>query len=57
MPQISVQWVLAIVGAIMLALALKDAVRFRRMTPAIRTRLLVAAIFAAVLVWLHMHQP
>lgn len=51
------KWVLAIVGAIMLALALKDLARERKITPAVKTRLIVAAIFAAVLVWLSIHQP
>jgi hypothetical protein len=49
--------ILAIVGAIMLALAFKDFARERRITPAVKTRLIVAAIFVAVLVWLSLYQP
>ncbi len=51
------RWILAIVGAIMLVLAFKDYLRARRVTPAVRTRLIVAAIFAAVLVWLSLYPP
>ena len=48
--------ILAVVGAVMLALAIKDYARERRITPAVKTRLIVAAIFAAVLVWLSLNQ-
>lgn len=51
------EWVLAIVGMLMLALALKDLARERRVTPAVKTRLIVAFVFAAVLVWLALFQP
>ena len=45
------QWVLGVVGAIALALAVKDLATHRRLTPAVKTRLILAAIFAAVLTW------
>jgi branched-subunit amino acid transport protein len=50
------EWILAIVAAVMLALVLRDVVRERRITPAAKARLLVALIFAAVLVWLSLQQ-
>jgi hypothetical protein len=53
---ISPQWILAIVGAIMLGLALKDLARHRKITPAVKSRLLVALVFAAVLAWLLLQQ-
>lgn len=48
---ISPQWILAVVGAVMLALAIKDISAHRRITPAAKARLWVALIFAAVLAW------
>lgn len=54
---ITPQWILAIVGAIMLALALKDLAKHRKVTPAVKSRLILVFIFAAVLVWLSIHQP
>jgi hypothetical protein len=36
---------------------LKDLAQHRRFTPAVKTRLLVALIFAAVLVWNKQHLP
>ena len=48
---ISVQWVLAVVGAIMLGLAILDLVTHRKITPAVKTRLIIAVIFAAVWFW------
>lgn len=50
-------WILAAVGAILLALALKELARERRITPAVKTRLLVAALFAAVLTWHALQAP
>lgn len=47
--------VLAIVAAIMLVLGLADVARHRRITPAAKARLLVAAIMGAVLAWLRWH--
>ena len=52
MPHISPVWVLTIVAAIMLALGLKDLAIHRRITPAVKARLLVAIIFSAVVAWL-----
>lgn len=43
--------VLAIVGAVLLGLAVKDIVQHKRITPAAKGRLMTAVIFAAVLVW------
>lgn len=54
---INPQIVLAIVGAIMLGLALKDLATHRQITPAVKTRLIIAAIFAAVLIWNAWHIP
>ena len=55
--KINAQIVLAIVGAIMLGLAIKDWAVHRRITPAIKTRLIIAAIFAAVWFWNAWHLP
>ncbi len=41
-----------VVGAILLLLALKEYARERRFTPAVKTRLIVVGLFAAVLAWL-----
>lgn len=56
MSQISTQWMLALVGAIMLGLALKDIIAHRQLTSAGKTRLVIAILFAAVLAWNHAHQ-
>lgn len=49
--QISPQWVLAVVGAVMFALAIKDLAAQRKITPAAKARLLLVLIFALVLAW------
>lgn len=43
--------VLAVVGAVLLALALRDVLRQGRITPAAKGRLITVLIFAAVLAW------
>jgi hypothetical protein len=50
---INPQLVLAIVGGVLLALALLDVAKHRRITPGAKGRLITALIFAAVLAWLH----
>lgn len=51
------QVVLLAVGGIMLALAIRDLIKHRSLTPAVKTRLLVAALFAAVWLWNTRHLP
>lgn len=43
--------VLAVVGVVLLALAVMDIVKHKRITPAAKGRLTTALIFAAVLIW------
>ena len=50
---VSATLVLGAVAGLMLALAAADLMRHRRLTTASRTRMLVALIFALVLVWQH----
>lgn len=47
--------VLAIVGAVLLGLAVMDIVKHKRITPAAKGRLMTALIFAAVLLWQAWH--
>lgn len=49
--QIDPQVVLAVVGAVLLVLALRDVVQHRRITPAAKGRLLTAGVFLLVLIW------
>ncbi len=48
---ISVQWILALGAAIMLALVVIEWARQRRWTPGIKARLCVAVLFSLVLAW------
>lgn len=43
--------VLAVVGGILFVLGMLDVIKHKRLTPAAKGRLMVALIFAAVLVW------
>jgi hypothetical protein len=45
--------VLAIVAAILLALALMEFVKQRRITPGIKGRVITAGLFVLVLIWLN----
>lgn len=49
--QIDPQVVLAVVGGVLLVLALRDVIRHRRITPAAKGRLLTAGVFLLVLIW------
>lgn len=48
-----VSMLLGAVGAVLVLLALRDLLQARRLTVAARVRLMVALIFAAVVLWLH----
>lgn len=47
-----VSMLLGAVGAVLVLLALRDLLQARRLTVAARVRLMVALIFAAVVLWL-----
>lgn len=47
--------VLSVVAALMLALAVRDLLRHRRVTPAVKARLLIVCIFALVVIWILPH--
>ena len=47
--------ILSVVAALMLTLAVRDLLRYRRVTPAVKARLLIVCIFAFVVIWLLPH--
>lgn len=47
--------ILTVVSAILIALVIKDLLVGRAWTPAIKTRLIVVALFAVVMLWLQWH--
>ncbi|MDO9235231.1 MAG: hypothetical protein Q7U28_04250 [Aquabacterium sp.] len=53
----SVSWVLCAVAAVMAALAVWDTAKAGRITPAAKTRLLIALIFVSVVIWNAVHLP
>jgi multisubunit Na+/H+ antiporter MnhB subunit len=53
----NVAWILGGVALILLALVMRDAWRHRRVTIAMRARLLVVLVFALVLAWLQFWRP
>lgn len=57
MPAINVSWVLTVVAVVLGMLALKDWIEAKRITPAVKARLLIVIIFVAVLIWLHGAHP
>ncbi len=53
MLQLDAPTVLGLVAFVLILLALRDLLQARRLTVAARVRLMVALIFAAVVLWLH----
>lgn len=53
MPHLDAVWVLTLAAGVLGLLALKEWIHARRITPAVKARLLIVIIFVAVLIWLH----
>lgn len=53
MPHVDAVWVLTVAAVVLGMLALRDWIDAKRITPAVKARLLIVIIFVLVLAWLH----